>query len=427
MEFTVDREALLARFLAYCRIDTQSDENSTTCPSTPKQKDLSRLLVEELQALGLEDAAMDEHGYVYATLPENFPPTHPRRGRAPTLGLIAHVDTSPAVSGQGVNPIVHRDYPGGAIPLPQDPSIRLTPETDAPLGQCIGHDIVTADGTTLLGADNKAGIAEILATLETLRGQPEILHGPIRVAFTPDEEIGRGADKFDVKRFGAVAAYTVDGGEVGVIEDETFCADTVIVTCKGINVHPGYAKDRMVNSIKMAAALLEHFPPDRLSPETTEKREGYIHPYTIQGDEEKTVVKILIRDFEAAGLADKEDRIRGFVAKVKARFPKGDVDFEVKESYRNMKAVLDRHPEVGALAERATAAAGLEVGKNPIRGGTDGARLSFMGLPTPNLFTGAHNFHSKREWVSLDNMVLTVRTLVHLVRLWGECNSTDVA
>jgi len=420
MEFTVDREAMLERFISYAKLDTQSDENSETCPSTEKQKELSRQLVGELTALGLEDAELDEHGYVYATLPENFPTDDPRRGRTPSFGLIAHVDTSPAVSGRDVKPVVHRNYPGGPIALPEDPSITLTPETDEPLGDCVGHDIVTTDGTTLLGADNKAGIAEIMTTLSTLRDHPEIHHGPIRIAFTVDEEIGRGADKFDVKKFAASAAYTVDGGEVGIIEDETFCADTVILTFRGINVHPGYAKDKMVNSIKMAAALLEMFPADSLSPETTEKREGYVHPYVIEGDEEKTVVKVLIRDFEAPGLTEKEDRIRGWVEEMKTRFPKGDVELEVKESYRNMKQVLDEHPDVVGLARRATEAAGLRFGRNQIRGGTDGARLSFMGVPTPNVFTGAHNFHSKREWVSVDNMVKTVETLVQLAVAWGE-------
>jgi tripeptide aminopeptidase len=424
MKFTVDREAMLERFVSYAKIDTQSDENSETCPSTEKQLTLSRQLVDELKALGLENAEMDEHGYVYATLPENFPEGDARRGKAPAFGLIAHVDTSPAVSGQNVKPIVHRNYPGGPIALPEDPSITLTPESDEPLGDCVGHDIITTDGTTLLGADNKAGAAEIMTTVSTLLDHPEILHGPIRIAFTVDEEIGRGADKFDVKKLDATAAYTVDGGEVGIVEDETFCADSVILTFKGINVHPGYAKDKMVNSLKMAAALIEMFPRDGLSPETTEKREGYIHPYVIEGDEEKTVVKVLIRDFEAPGLTEKEDRIRGYVDEVKKRFPKGEIEMEVKESYRNMKQVLDEHPGVVGLARKATEAAGLGFGKNQIRGGTDGARLSFMGVPTPNIFTGAHNFHSKREWVSLNNMVKTVETLVHLAVLWGEEGAT---
>ena len=420
MEFKIDREAMLKRFIAYCKFDTQSDENSETCPSTEKQKDLSRKLVEDLKALGLEKPHMDEHGYVFATLPANLPADHPRADEVPAFGLIAHVDTSPAVSGQNVEPVVHRNYPGGPLTLPRDESITLTPETDEPLGACVGHDIVTTDGTTLLGADNKAGIAEIMTMLETLRNHPKILHGPIRISFTVDEEIGRGADKFDVSKFNAVAAYTVDGGEVGVIEDETFCADTVVLRCKGINVHPGYAKDKMVNSIKIAAAVIEQFPAGELSPETTENREGYIHPYVIQGDEELTTVKILIRDFEAQGLKVKEDLIRGHVEKVKERFPRGDIEMEVVESYRNMKEVLDQHPDVVRLAEQAAEAAGLAVGKNQIRGGTDGARLSFMGLPTPNFFTGAHNFHSKREWVSVDNMEKTVIALVHLARLWSQ-------
>lgn len=423
MEFSVNRDKMLDRFLSYCRIDTQSDERSTTCPSTEKQKDLSRKLAEELRARGL-DATMDEYGYVYGTLPENLPDGDARAGRIPAFGLIAHVDVSPAVSAEGVNPQVHRNYDGGAIRLAGPPEVTLTPERDKPLGDCVGHDIVTTDGTTLLGADNKAGAAEIMTAVETLLDHPEIAHGPIRIGFTVDEEIGRGADKFDVARFGAEAAYTVDGGLVGKIEDETFSADTVVLRAKGVNVHPGYAKNKMVNSIKMASEVLERFPKDALSPETTGGREGYIHPYSFEGDEEETVVRILIRDFEEAGLHEKEERIRAMAKEVEARYPNGSIEIEVIESYRNMKVVLEKHPHVVELAERAAEAAGVDASRGVIRGGTDGSRLSFMGLPTPNIFTGAHNFHSRREWVSVNDMEKTVRTLVHLAVLWSERAAT---
>lgn len=414
MQFTVDREAMLRRLVAYCEIDTQADENSATCPSTEKQKTLSAKLADELRALGLADATMDEFGYVYATLPG--------RGSAadkPAFGLIAHVDTSPAVNGSDVKPVVHRDYDGGELPLPGDPSIALHPDRDAPLGSCVGHTIVTSDGTSLLGADNKAGVAEIMTTVDTLLRHPDIPCSPIRIGFTVDEEIGRGADRFDVERFGAVAAYTVDGGPVGLIEDETFSADSVVLTCHGVNVHPGYAKGKMTNSVKMATDVLARFPHDRLSPETTAGRDGYIHPYSIQGDEEKTVVKILIRDFDTTGLATKEDQIRAWAEAVAARYPGGRIDVEVIESYRNMREILEQHPEVVERADRAARAAGIEAKRGVIRGGTDGSRLSFMGLPTPNIFTGAHNFHSRREWVSLDDMEKTVRTLVHLASIWA--------
>ena len=420
MEPRIDTQEMVERFLTYARIETTSSEESTSTPSTECQWDLARLLEKELQDLGLQGVRLDEHAYVYGLLPENLPKGHPRAGQVPPIGFIAHMDVSPAVPGKDVKPQVHKNYQGGPIVLPGDPKVVLTPETDPPLGECKGLDIITSDGTTLLGADDKAGIAVIMAALKFMKENPSFLHGPIWVAFTPDEEVGRGVDKFDLDYFKAKAAYTVDGESLGEIEDETFCADSWIATFLGINVHPGYAKGKMVNSIKVAARFLEMLPKDSLSPETTEKREGYVHPMAVTGNEEKTVVKFLVRDFEEAEIGAKEKFLEEKARAAVKEFPGASLEVEVKQSYRNMKQVIDKTPEVTEFAVEAVRAAGVEPKKNPIRGGTDGARLSFMGIPTPNIFTGGHNFHSKREWVAVQHMEKSAQVVLNLARIWAE-------
>jgi tripeptide aminopeptidase len=419
VQYSIDRDDMLRRFLSYVQIWTTSDEDSEDTPSTERQWDLAKILVDELKELGLEDARVDEHCYVYASLPERFPPGAARAGKAPAVGLIAHMDVSSAVSGENVKPIVHERYHGGPIELPGDSGIVLTPEVDAPLGDCAGLDIVTSDGTTLLGADDKAGIAIILSVLKALKENPDFSHGPIQVAFTPDEEIGRGADKFDLDAFGAEVAYTVDGEGLGEVEDETFCADSMDITFHGINVHPGFAKDKMINSIKLAAELIESLPKDRISPETTENREGYVHPRLVEGTEEKTVVKFLVRDFTMEGLRDFESLLEGKANAVVARYPGARVELEIKHWYGNMKAVLNQRPDALEFAAEAIRSAGLEVVNKPIRGGTDGARLSFSGLPTPNLFTGGHNFHGKREWVAVQHMEKSAEVCLRLLDIWA--------
>jgi tripeptide aminopeptidase len=415
MEFKIDSQDMLDRFLTYVKIHTTSCEENQDTPSTECQFDLARVLVKELEEMGLENVRLTEHCYVYAVLPGNIP-----GDKVPKLGFLAHMDVSPAVAGKDVKPIVHENYDGGVITLPGDSSITLTPETDAPLGDCKGLDIVTSDGTTLLGSDDKAGIAIIMAMLRTLKGDPGIKHGPIHIGFTPDEEVGRGVAKFDVTDFGAEVAYTIDGESLGEIEDETFCADTMTVTFHGVNVHPGYAKDKMINSIKLAAELVDSLPKDALSPETTEKREGYVHPMSISGNEEKTVIKFIIRDFTTEALGQHEALIEERARVVEARHPGCKLETEVVHSYKNMKVMLDQRPEAAGFALEAVRAAGIEPHQSPIRGGTDGARLSFMGLPTPNIFTGGHNFHGKKEWIPVQHMEQSARVCVHLVRIWGE-------
>lgn len=408
------------RFLRYVQIDTQSQDGVERYPSTEKQLVLLRLLADELRALGAAEVTMDEHGYVMATVSSTLPPNHPRAGQVPVIGFLAHVDTSPEVSGAGVKPQVWRNYQGGDIVLPGDPRQVIRPEETPELAQCTGHDIITSDGTTLLGADDKAGVAEIMTAVAYLLRHPEIPHGTIRVAFTPDEEVGRGVDFFDVARFGARYAYTMDGSTAGEVEDETFCADTAIVTFRGRAVHPGYAKGKMVNSIRLAGDFLARLPREGMSPETTEGREGYLHPYVLHGGVEQTVIRILVRDFTVEGLREKEDLLRRLAGEVAAQDPRAGVEVQIQESYRNMKYILDQHPQVVAYAEEAVRRAGLEPIRRPIRGGTDGARLCYMGLPTANLFAGGHNFHSQREWVSVQDMAKAVETIVHLAVIWAE-------
>jgi tripeptide aminopeptidase len=406
--------SVLERFLRYVRYDTQSKEDAATYPSTPGQLVLLRDLVSELQALGLTDAAIDEHGYVMATVPATTGAED-----TPVIGVIAHVDTSPEMSGRDVKPIVHRGYGGGDIVLPDDASAVLRPADWPYLAECVGHDIVTASGTTLLGADNKAGVAAIVAAAEYLQAHPEIRHGAIRIAFTPDEEVGNGTKYFDVAAFGAQCAYTIDGGQRGELEYESFSADAISLTFQGFNTHPGYANDRMVNAIKLAARFIERLPPDRLSPETTDGYDGYVHPYVVDASVDRTTVKLLVRDFVTAGLKEKEAWLEALAREVVANVPGASLSVTVHESYRNMREVLDHHPVVVERAREAIARAGLEVRTRPIRGGTDGSRLSFMGLPTPNLFAGEQNFHSRLEWVSVQDMEKAAETIVHLARVWA--------
>ena len=407
--------AVLNRFLRYVTYDTQSREDAATYPSTPGQLVLLRDLVAELRAMGVADAEMDEHGYVMATIPA----TTTKPG-VPVIGFIAHVDTSPEMSGAGVKPIVHRAYDGRDLVLPDDPSAILRVADMPYLGECLGHDLVTASGATLLGADNKSGVAEIMTAAERLMAHPEIPHGDLRIAFTPDEEVGEGTRFFDVVRFGARYAYTVDGGPRGELEFESFSADAITVTFRGFNTHPGYAKGRMVNAIKLAARFIERLPADRLSPETTDGREGFVHPYGMEAGVDRTSVKLLVRDFATAGLAEKEAWLASLAAEVVSGVPGASVDVAVDESYRNMREVIDRHPQVVSCARDAIARVGLRVRERPIRGGTDGSRLSFMGLPTPNLFAGEQNFHSRLEWVSVQDMEKAVDVIVEVAKVWEE-------
>ena len=408
------RNLFLDRFLTYVKFDTQSSEESDTYPSTMKQLELSKHLVKELKELGLHDVELTEHGYVFATLPANTDK------QVPTIGLISHVDTSPDVSGENVNPIINKNYQGGDIVLKNDPNQVIEFDQNPALASCIGHDIITTDGTTLLGADDKAGIAEIMGALSYIIDHPEIKHGKIRIAFTVDEEIGTGTDHFNVKQFGADYAYTLDGETVGEIEDETFCADTAIINIKGVNVHPGYAKNKMINGIKIGAELLDRLPKDSLSPETTEKREGYLHPHAMKGSVENTEIVFLVRDFTVEGLKEKESFLQSICNELSAKYPPASLSMEIKESYRNMKYKIDEYPQVVEYALEAVKRSGIEPIKNIIRGGTDGARLSYMGLLTPNVFTGGHNFHSQKEWISIQDMEKAVETIINLVQIWVE-------
>jgi len=406
---------VLDRFLRYVVIDTQSVEDSATYPSTAKQYDLLRLLADELRTIGATDVELDDHGYLFATIP----PTS-AKWDIPVIGFIAHVDTSPEMNGASVRPLIHRNYQGQDLALPDDPGIVLRVSENPLLADQIGNDIVTASGMTLLGADNKAGVAEIMAAAEYLTTHPDIPHGRIRIAFTPDEEVGAGTKYFDVARFGAAYAYTVDGETRGELETESFSADAMTVTFQGFNTHPGFAKGRMINSIKVAADFVNRLPRTELSPETTEKYEGYVHPYVVQASVERTSVKLLIRDFTTGGLKKKESWLEALAAETVRDWPDASYEVKVEESYRNMKEVIDVHPEAAECARDAIRRSGLALRERPIRGGTDGCRLSFMGLPTPNIFAGEHNFHSRLEWVSVQDMEKAVEVIVNLARVWEE-------
>lgn len=401
------------RFLEYVKIDTQSDPHSPTQPSTMKQKDLSKKLVEELKALGIEDAELDQHGYVYATLPSNTDKD------VPTICFCSHVDTSPDCSGKDVKPIIHENYQGQDLVLPDDNTQVIRLSDHPKLDNQFGNDIITASGTTLLGADNKAGVAEIMDMVHFFVNNPSVKHGAIRILFTPDEEIGRGVDKVDMEKLNASFGYTVDGEKRGSLEDETFSADAAIVTINGISAHPGFAKGKLVNAIKVAAEFLTQLPQD-LSPEMTEGREGFLHPHHISGQAEQLSLRFILRDFETAKLEEKAALLRSAAEQAMAKWPGSKIDVEIKEQYRNMKEVLDKYPQVVEYAVEAIKRAGMDPSRSSIRGGTDGSRLSFMGLPCPNIFAGEHAFHSKHEWVSRQDMHKAVMTCVHIACLWEE-------
>jgi tripeptide aminopeptidase len=402
------------RFIRYVQIDTQSDPVSRSHPSTEKQKDLGGLLVKELQEMGITDAGLDEFGYVYASIPSNS------ARQVPVICFCAHMDTAPDCSGNGVQPIVHRNYDGGNIVLPDDPTQIISPQDHPYLKEKAREDIITASGTTLLGADDKAGVAVIMDMAHFLMSHPDSAHGKIRILFTPDEEIGRGVDKLDMQRLGASFGYTLDAGERGAFEDETFSADGVQIVFHGVSAHPGYAKDKLVNAIKVAAAFVEALPKGEWSPEATEDRYGFVHPVRSTGNAEKMTVDLIVRDFVTSRLAAYEAHLKGIMEETLTEFPGARADLEVTEQYRNMKEVLDNYPQVSQYAVEAIGRAGVPVRRLSARGGTDGSRLSFMGLPCPNLFTGEMAFHGKHEYVSIQDMQKSVETIVYLAAIWEE-------
>ena len=407
--------SVLDRFLRYVKIDTQSDPQSDTFPSTEKQRDLSKLLVVELQALGVKDAHLDEYGYVYATIPATS-----SKPNVPIICFCSHVDTSPDVTGTNVKPIVHENWQGHDIVLPDDPQqiIRVSEHPD--LAQQVGNDIVTASGTTLLGADNKAGVAEIMAATEFLLQNPDIRHGSIRILFTPDEEVGRGTQHVDTQKLAADFGYTVDGETVGTLENETFSADAAHVRIQGVSTHPGFAKGKLENALKIASEIIASLPKNALSPETTEGMEGFVHPVGMQGGQDEATLDFILRDFNVAGLNQKADLLRRITREVLQHYPNSRVDIQITEQYRNMKEVLDKYPEVVNNAIEAMRRVGLAAEPRSIRGGTDGSRLSFMGLPCPNIFAGEHAFHSRQEWVSVQDMEKAVEVIVEIAKVWEE-------
>ena len=410
-----EKQELLARFLRYVQVDTESDEDAVCFPSTDKQKDLARLLVEELKDLGLGDAAMDAWGYVFATLPERLPAGHPG---VPVIGFLAHLDTYAGTPGANVKPQIIQAYAGGDLVLPATGE-KVPMATNPSLARCLGHTLVHTDGTTLLGADDKAGIAEILTFLDWVQRHPEFHHGRIRVGFTPDEEVGRGTEHFDVEAFGARYAYTLDGSDLGEVEDETFCADSAVVRITGHDVHPGYAKGVMINAVRVAAAIVEALP-EAFLPETTEGRQAYLHPVQVSGDVNHAEVKFIVRAFTEEELLEREDALRAILACLEQRFPGAVLKLEVKASYRNMFFKIAEDPKVLDYALEAVARQGIEPVRKAIRGGTDGSRLSFMGLLTPNLFAGGQSFHSVQEWVSLEWMAEAVGVCLQLAKVWTE-------
>lgn len=402
------------RFLKYVKIDTQSAHDSDSFPSTEKQKNLAAILVDELKSIGITDAEMDEYGYVYATVQSNT------NKRVPVLCFCSHMDTSPDAPGNDVNPVIHENYQGGDIVLPNDETQVIRVDENPELNSQIGNDIITTDGTTLLGADNKAGIAEIMDAMNHLMTHPEVKHGKIRILFTPDEEVGHGVDHVDMKKLNAEIGYTIDGADLGSIQNETFSGDTVFIKITGFNIHPGFAKDKMENAIKIGNEILSKLPADSVSPETTELKEGFIHPVSFNGTVDAATLKFIIRDFETEGLIEKEDFLRKVTEEVFKKYSRATFEFIVEESYRNMKTVLDKNPEITEYAIEAVKRSGIEPKLDSIRGGTDGSRLSFIGLPCPNIFAGEHSFHSKLEWVSVQDMQKAVETIVNLCIIWEE-------
>jgi len=407
-------DTLLDRFCRYVRINTQASETATTYPSSAGQLELGRILVDELRASGIHDAAVDAHGIVSASLPATV------RHTAPAIAWIAHLDTSPETSGESVKPIVHRGYQGGDLVLPGDPTKVLRPAEDPDLARLKGSTLITSDGTTLLGADDKAGVAVIVEAASFLAAHAEVPHGPIRVCFTCDEEIGHGVDHLDLQKLGAVAAYTLDGGGTGEIDVETFSADLALVKITGVNIHPSLGKGRMVNAVRLAGAFLERLPWQRLAPETTSEREGFLHPYRIEGGVPEVTLRILLRDFDTARLAEQTDLLRQVASLLEAEHPRARVEVRATPQYRNMAEGLAKEPRAVALADEAMRRAGLAPRHTIVRGGTDGSRLTELGLPTPNLSCGEHNLHSPLEWTCLEEMSTAVRVLVELAQAWGK-------
>ena len=410
------KHTALERFLRYVKIDTQSDPESTTFPSTEKQKNLGKILVEELLEMGISDAHLDPYGYVYATIPATTTLD------VPTICFCSHMDTSSDASGKDVKPIIHHNYQGQDLVLPDDPAVVIRPKDHPDLNDQIGNDVITASGTTLLGADNKAGLAAIMDATHHLVKNPDIVHGPIRILFTPDEEIGKGVAFVDMKKLGADFGYTIDGEKAGGLQDETFSANGVDILIHGVSAHPGMAKGKMENAIKIASDILSSLPKDRLCPEATEFREGFVHPVKIDGIGELVKIQFIIRDFITAKLDEHQDELRKVADDIMLKYPGSRYEFKVTEQYRNMKEVLDQNPLVVTHAEEAIRRAGLKPEKVPIRGGTDGSRLSFMGLPCPNIFTGGHGFHSRYEWVSKQDMEKAAEVIVNISQIWAEAS-----
>ncbi len=412
-------ETALEKFLRYAKYDTQSSEEGNETPSTKKQFELANQLVKELRAMGISDAEVDEHCYVMATVPSNIPEGHAAYGKVPTIGLIAHVDTSPDVSGADVKPQIIENYQGGDLVLPGDNSVVITVAENPNLNKCIGHTIVTTDGTTLLGSDDKSGIAEIMAAVEHLLAHPEILHGKIRIGFTPDEEIGKGTIFFDINKFAADVAYTLDGDLPGELNKETFSANAAIIRVFGRDIHPGMAKDVMINSVRVASDIVAKLPR-KMSPEHTSGYEPYIHPHQFTGSVGESTIKFLLRDFKTEGLDEQKRILEAVIAEVQPMYPKAKIELEIIEYYRNMREKLDEKPEVLECLWAAAERAGANPHWEPIRGGTDGSRLTEMGLPTPNIFTGGQNFHSRTEWLSVNGMNIAVQTVLNLVQVFVE-------
>ena len=411
----ISSDNIAKRFMCYVGIDTQSDPTSISHPTTKKQKDLSKLLLQELQEMGIEDATTDEFGYVYATIPANSD-----KKNIPVICFCAHVDTAPDCSGTNVKPILHREYNGNDIVLPDDETQIISLSNSPYLKNHINKDIITASGLTLLGADDKSGVAAIMEAALFFIKHPTIKHGDIKILFTPDEEVGQGSAKVDMKKLVAQFGYTLDGGEAGSLEDETFSADAAIITIHGVVVHPGYAKNKLVNALKVAGAVLEALPKNEWSPETTEKREGFVHPTAVNGITEKATIQLIVRDFTLQGLQNHHDRLKKIAEETVAKFPGAVMEYFAQEQYRNMKEVLDTCTEVVTYAGEAIERAGLIIKKESIRGGTDGSRFSYIGMPCPNIFTGMQNIHSKLEWIGAKDMAMAAETIVHVAMIWEE-------
>jgi len=411
----INKSELTERFMRYVQIDTQSDPNSDAHPTTEKQKDLSKILLQELLQMGLKDAVLDEYGYVYATVPFNTD-----KKDVSSICFCSHVDTAPDCSGTNVKPILHENYDGNDIVLPDDNTQVLKMSDASYLKEHIGNEIITASGLTLLGADDKSGVAIIMQAAKTLIENPDIKHGDIKIVFTPDEEVGKGTAKIDMEKVGAKYGYTLDGGEAGSLEDETFSADAAVITVHGISAHPGYAKGSLVNATKVVGAILDALPKNEWSPETTDKREGFVHPVSMGGIAEKSYINFIVRDFTVEGLKAHHERLQKLATEVVGRFQGAKMEYTIHEQYRNMKEMLDQCSHVVEYAKEAISRAGLKLKMESIRGGTDGSRLSYMGMPCPNIFTGMQGIHSKLEWIGVKDMVKAAETIVHLCEIWEE-------